>query len=421
MAWLWAISCAATDYSTTNREALAHFWQAAEGKARPVTVLSFGDSMANSYQSATYYLMLKFEERLTPAGYALNNYRNKLMAQLSDGAMFVQDSAIWFTSHLYVPSGASVWWENQASVGGVACDQAGIFYVTQPLGGDFTLSISTNGGPWTTKLLLRGFSAEPMGHFTNVALAPNFHRLRVDAVTGTNYIIGPQLVLAHTNGLQVAFMDQPGIPLYTVTNVPISIRAPIFAALKPDLLIWHMKEPIEPLPSGLEECESWWTNADPDCDVLYIGTPWTLIDTNGGTATLDQNRLVREAAVNHGRAYVDLMQPGISYDWLRTNGLISSDGVHLTPAGGQWGGNIMWNDLGLFALGLPRRLSLELTGGLAHVTFPTASGATYTLQSSTNLQTWSPELTTPGTGADWSSNLTPTNPQRFYRLSLTPN
>ncbi len=377
--------------------------------------------MANSYQSATYYLMLQFEERLGTAGYALNNYRNKLMAQLTNGAAFLPDSAIWFTQHYYVPPTGGVWWENYGSAGGIVCDEAGIFYVRQPQGGLITLSVSTNGGPWGTKLVLDGYSPTPVGAFTNVNLSPNLHRIRVDGITGTNYLIGPQLLMAHTNGLQVAFMDQPGIPLYTVTNVPLSIRALVFAALKPDLLIWHMKEPIEPLPSGLAECESWWTSACPDCDVLYIGTPWTLVDTNGGTVTLDQNRLVREAAVNYGRAYVDLMQPGISYDWLRTNGLISADGVHLTPAGGQWGGNIMWNDLGLFALGLPRRLSLELTGGLAHVTFPTASGATYTLQSSTNLQTWSPELTTPGTGADCSTNLTPTSPQRFYRLSLTPN
>jgi hypothetical protein len=414
-----ALPCAATDYSTTNRDSLGHFWKAAEEKIRPVTVLSFGDSMADSYRSPTYYLMRKFEDRLGVAGYSLNNYRNTLMIQWSNGTAVVPDSATWFTQHLSVPPGGTVWWENQVSAGGVVCDQAGIFYVRQPQGGTIMLSISTNTGPWSPRLMLDGYSPTPIGAYTNVNLALNPHRIRVDGISGTNYIIGPQLLMVHTNGLQVAFMDQPGIPLYAVTNVPISIRGPIFAALKPDLLIWHMKEPVEPLPSSLAECESWWSNAYPECDVLYIGTPWIATDTTS-TFTLDQNQIVRREALSHNRAYVDLMQPGINYDWRNSNGLILSDGVHLSHAGGQWGAAIMWNDLGFFALGLPRQLSLELTGGLAHVSFPTAPGATYTVQSSLDLHDWLPELTTPGTGSSYSTNLTLTHPRSYYRLRLTP-
>jgi len=114
------------------------------------------------------------------------------------------------------------------------------------------------------------------------------------------------------------------------------------------------------------------------------------------------------------------MQPGVSYSWLTTNGLLLPDGVHLSNAGGQWGANIMWNDMNLFALGLPRDLSLKLTNGVAQVDFATAPGATYSLQSSTNLQNWFSELTVSGTGSYHSTNLIPVQPQGFYRLRLTP-
>jgi len=50
-----------------------------------------------------------------------------------------------------------------------------------------------------------------------------------------------------------------------------------------------------------------------------------------------------------------------------------------------------------------------------------ANGSVAVPPSSTDFQTWMPELTTPGNGNDYSTNLTLANPRRFYRLSLTPN
>lgn len=417
--WLSLVPCAAVDYSTTNREALSRFWDAAEAKARPVTVVSFGDSMAESYRTATFYLMTKLEGRLGIAGNSLINYGLRLLPQMVGGSTLLYNTTNWFTAHWLLPPGGGLWWENYFSAGGLYCDQIGLFYVRQPQGGLITLSISTNAGTWSPQLVLDGYHPTPIGAYTNIALPRNLYRLRVDGLSGTNFVIGPQALDTQTNGLHVVFMCQPGLPLYGVTDVPTAIRAPIFAALKPDLLVWHMKEPIEPLLSDMEECENWWSNSAPECDVLYIGTPWAVTDTTN-TWTTEQNQIVRGVAVNHRRAYVDLMQPGNSYDWLRTNGLIS-DGIHLTDAGGQWGANIIWNDMNLFALGLPRQLSLMMTGGLARVAFPTAPGATYTLQSSTNLQDWLTEMTTPGMGSVIVTNLPASAAQRSYRLRLTPN
>jgi len=76
--------------------------------------------------------------------------------------------------------------------------------------------------------------------------------------------------------------------------------------------------------------------------------------------------------------------------------------------------------MNLFALGLPRDLSLALTNGMAQIGFATAPGATYSLQSSTNLQTWLTEFTVPGTGSSQLLNLNPAQSQGYYRLRLTP-
>ena len=320
----------AQDYSTTNRDALGHFWTAAEQKQRPVTVVSFGDSMADSYRSVTYHLMNKLTERLGTAGYSLINYGNTALVNVTNGAFHLFSGEYWHAYYTGVPAGGAVWWENQPTPGGVYCDQAGVFYVAQPSGGQFRLSLSTNGGPWTTSLVLDGFNPTPVGHFAKLTLPPNRYRLRVDSEVGTNYIIGPHALMTQTSGVHVVFMDQGGIPLGAVTNVPLAIREPIFSALATgSARVAH--EGADGLGSGtsnrMEECERWWTNSAPGCDILYIGTPWVALDTNS-TTTLDQNAIVRNIALNHHRAYADLMQPTFSYQWLLTNGFMS-DETHL--------------------------------------------------------------------------------------------
>lgn len=412
----------AQDYSTTNRDELRHFWTVAEQKQRPVTVVSFGDSMADSYRSVTYHLMNKLIGRFGTAGYSLNNYRNTALVNIANGAFHVPGGAYWYAYYTGVPADGAVWWENQPTPGGVYCDQAGIFYVAQPAGGQFRLSVSTNGGPWTTSLLLDGFNSTPVGHFAKLTLPPNHYRLRVDSDAGTNYILGPHALMTQTSGVHVVFMDQGGIPLSAVTNVPLAIREPIFSALQPDLLVWHMKEPTDSssgTSNRMVECEYWWTNSAPDCDILYLGTPWVALDTNS-TTTLDQNAIVRNIALNHHRTYVDLMQPTISYPWLVSNGFMA-DGTHLNSAGGLFCANLLWDDLGFFALGSPRTLSLSAAGPQLQLTYDTAAGAVYHLEVSTNLQTWSAVFTNLVGVATFSTNFLPNSPQSLYRLRLTSN
>ena len=416
------LSARADDFSTTNTDALPHFWRAVEAKQRSVTVVSFGDSMANSYQSATYYLFNRLGAQFGTAGYSLANYRNTSLWQLTNGAATVQGGRFWFSYYFELPPSGAVWWDDQQDPGGVFCNLAGIFYVAQPDGGPMRISLSTNGGQWTNDFVVDGYAATPTGHFTNLVLAPDHYRLRVDSEWGTNYVIGSSMLLTQTNGVHFVFMDLGGIALSAVTNVPLSIREPVFAALHPDLLVWHMKEPTD-LASGtsnrMEECEHWWGSTAPACDVLYLGTPWAAIDTNS-TTTLDQNLVVRNIALKHQRAYADLMQPTISYQWLLTNGFML-DATHLNNAGGLYCANLIWDDLGFFALGLDRKLSVTQAGSEVQVSYNTSAGAVYRLEVSTDFHTWAAVFTNPVATASFSTKFLPATPHSYFRLGLSPN
>jgi PKD repeat protein len=368
----------AQDLSTTNVDLLTHFWAAAEATTRPVTVISFGDSVANSYASPTYSVINMMVGSIGVAGYSLNNYGNATLYNLTNGvSVVVGPTPLWFSDYYQLPPGGGLWWWNQNSVEGVYSDKLGVFWVAQPQGGQMTFSVSTEGGPWTPLLTLNGYAAAAVGQYTNVVLTPDWHQIRVDGVSGTNCVIGPQLLLQTTSGVHVVFMDKGGIAISDVTNVPSAIRAPIFAALSPDLLIWHMKEDGSTTTSnGLIYCEQWWSNAAPSCDVVYIGTPYTAYDTNPATpVTVEQNTLVRYIALQYNRAYCDLMDPSVSWPWMNSLGFMS-DAVHYTYNGGQYLAGFMWNEL-FYALGAGLPPSPGYTG--AFTAAPTVGAAPLTV------------------------------------------
>jgi len=298
-------------------------------------------------------------------------------------------------------------------------DHLGVYYVAQPAGGTFTLSVSTNTGPWASVLTVDGYAPAPEGRFTNIALALDLHRLRVDGQTGTNVILGPQLLNSQSSGIHIAFTDYPGISLGDVTNVPLAIRVPVFRALAPDLLIWHMKEDgSETTRQRLIECEQWWSNAVPNCSVLYIGTFYVNLDTNS-TWTIDQNTAVRSVAVSYGRTYMDCMTPCNSYQWMVTNGYMA-DVSHLNYQGSQYLANFIWNDLGFFALRTPRELTIQPGQNQLNLGFQTSTGILYTLESSPDFMHWQPLFTLPGDGQPVSTNLAATAASAFFRLRLRP-
>jgi hypothetical protein len=105
---------------------------------------------------------------------------------------------------------------------------------------------------------------------------------------------------------------------------------------------------------------------------------------------------------------------------LVTNGFMA-DQVHVNSAGGLFCANLLWDDLGFFALGLNRTLSLNTAGPLLHLTYDTSAGALYRLEVSTNLQSWSAVLTNLVGAATFATNFLPSAAHSYYRLGLAPN
>ena len=403
--------------TTTNSQMLSHFWSAVETGQKPFTVLSFGDSMADSFSSISYVWIRKLDDQFGHAGYALNNYRNRLLIQASNGARLAAPSKFWFTDHLELPAEGAVHWDSQYG-GGVSATRLGLYYVAHPHGGEMELSVSTNLGAWTPKLTVDAQSADLQGRYTNIDLTLNTYRLRVVSKSGTNYVIGPQAVNMQTQGLQTVFADKGGIHLGHVTNVPLSIRVPIFAAIKPDLIIWAMKEDEPDLTHPrLIENEKWWAQAVPNADVLYIGTPWTIKDTTNTIASV-QNELVRSIALTYNRAYVDCATPAVSYEWMVAQGYMA-DVIHVNIAGSTYRASWGWNELGLFALRQPRTLWIRPLQNEFKLGFGTGTNATYHVESSTNLVDWTETLSLKGTGGLQEATVAEPHSAAF-RLRLTP-
>ena len=410
----------AADLSTTGVENLRPFITRTERLARPITILSFGDSMADSYRSITCVLMHRFVDRLGVSGHSLDAFADGNYWRLTNGAVAVGPDSFWFMTHHQLPPGGGIWWDSYPSALGIWSDTAGFFFVANPNGGDVTLSISTNAGPWGPLLSLNTYAPSPVGCFTNIVLAADFHRLRIDAQTGTNIIIGSQLLDSTSSGVHAVFVDEPGISLGDVTNVPLAIRLPVLKVLSPDLLIWHMKEDgSEDTHVRLIECEQWWSNAAPDCSIIYIGTPWVSID-NSTTYTIDQNTLVRSVALDFQHAYADCMNPAVSYDWMVNMGYMT-DVTHENLMGNTYLANFPWNELGFFAIGTPRKLDIELTTNGVNLKYQTWTNILYTIESSDDLVHWQSVSSQPGDGSIVITNFPSNDLEKSFRLRLNPN
>ena len=97
-----------------------------------------------------------------------------------------------------------------------------------------------------------------------------------------------------------------------------------------------------------------------------------------------------------------------------------ADGTHLNSAGGLFCANIIWEDLGFFALGLNRQLSLSIQGSQLRLEYDASPGANYKLESSANLRTWSPVITHATDAGAFSTNFPVATVPAYFRLNLTP-
>jgi hypothetical protein len=414
---------AAAELTSTNLDRLTHFWRTFEAAERPVRVLAFGDSLVNQYQSLQTPLFNRFAAKAGRAGYSLPDRFNSLSATLAGTTAYAGITTNWWSWHFSVPPGGIVWWTNQADPQfSVLCDEVGVFWIARPEGGEFTLSASVAGGPWSTLALVDGTAAAPTGRFTNFPVARARYQLRVDGLSGTNLLLGPHFFDRQVAGVCPAVLAMNGVNLNQVFAVPTNILGPVFAALQPDLVVWHMKEIMDigpaALSNGLVRFEALIRATAPQADLLYIGTPYEQRDLTNHV-TEQQNHLVRFAALRDGRAYFDGMNPCVSYHSMTNLGYLA-DVVHPNNTCYAFLADALYREAGFFALRVDRRLDPRWVGGRFAVDWRTTNALSYTLQASPNFTQWSDLLTVAGDGAAKSYTNAPGTPApNFYRLRLT--
>lgn len=414
------------DLYTTNQNLIHSFWNAVEQSNGPVTVLAFGDSVSDSYRSIQTYLFYRLQSQLGWAGDTFENFQNTTLWQLGNGSSLSQPDTNWWGIYGVIPPNGSLFWTNQASASGsLVCDQLGVFWVAQPNGGSFTLSVSTNGGPWSAPVLtLDGHSPVPVGRYAHATLERQPYRLRVDGVGGTNFILGPRYLDTTSSGIDVAFMTQDGANLDQIFSLSTNILYPILSALNPQLVVWHMKELADIGESGLSnrlyDLEALWKACVTNGDIVYIGTPYDLHDLTEDFTPI-QNRLVRQAALRDHRAYLDCMTPCISYQSMTNNGFLD-DVVHPSNLCDSFLAGIVWQELGLSALRVDCHIQVESFGSSFRLLWPTIPNLTYDVQSSTNLMDWATLDSIVGNGQPHAyTNVVSAGSNGFLRLELRSN
>jgi hypothetical protein len=390
----------------------------------PVTILAFGDSVSQTYRSIQLSLFARMAANFGSAGYSLLVPWNAALFETGGGASITSATTNWWTPHAILPPSGFVLWTNQIdSSGSLPCDDVGVFWISQPDGGQFTLSVSTNGGPWSDPLLtLDGYSPVPAGRFKSIVLNRQPYRIRVDGLAGTNLILGPRYLDRASSGVNIAFMCQDGANLNQIFSLPTNVLAPVISALNPQLVVWHMKELADIGQSGLSnrlyDLEALWKSSVTNGDVMYIGTPYDLSDLTTVWTPI-QNALVRQAAVRDHRAYIDCMTPCVSYQWMTNNGFLD-DTIHPSNLCNSFLANIVWDQLGLSGLRADRLLNVEsLAAGFRLVWF-TGPGLSYELQSSSDLMQWSNLTSTIGDGTVQAyTNSSSSSTTHFFRLRIT--
>jgi hypothetical protein len=410
------------DLSSINTDQLARFFAAVEQGTGPVTVVAFGDSLQAPWRSFGRHLGSRLQDLIGRAGIGLASQTpNLALSQLLGEATITGPDTNWWMGYYLVPANGAVIWSNQTHTSGsLLADQAGLHYMAAPGGGAFSLSVSSNGGPWTTAQIVDAVSPQPEGRLAQVSLPLGYYRVRADGLSGTNRILGPELVNSQSRGLKTVYMARDGCNLNQILSVPSSVLGPVLTHLQPTLIHWHMKEYADigstSLSNRLRDLEALWRSAAPQADVIYLGTPYEQRDTTNRWSET-QNRIVRQAAQRDHRTYLDCMTPFVSYDFMVNNGYLD-DGVHPSNLCYTRMAEIAWKELGFFALKVDRRLRGRALEGRHLLEWPSVAGITYTLESSPDLSAWWPRLTVAGDGSWLTCTNTLASPALF-RLRLS--
>jgi hypothetical protein len=415
---LFLCGASAEDLASANLQ-VERFRAAIDAQNGPVTVVSFGDSMADSPDSIQLRLFERLRGQFGCAGYSFRNCQQTRLPQCERGTIDSGVTTNWWMQHFLVPPGGVLWWANLWDwTGSSPSDLLAVYWLARPEGGAFSVHLSTNGGPWSSPIAaLDGASDVPQVRFTNFFVGRQNYRLRLEGLTGTNLVLGGTQLDRSSNGVHIVFLAEPGINLNEIIPWREHVKT-VLRGLDPQLVIWHMKELADigatNLTARLSDLNELWPEAVPHGDVVYTGTSLEQRDSTNAW-TLQQNRIVRAAAIGSGYGYVDCMKPCGSYETMMANKYFA-DEVHLTSAGNLFLADVVWQDMGFFALRSNRKLFF--VPRLNKLEWLASPGVVYDVEGSTDLRHWTAIDSVSGAGKVHQTSLPADSSARFFRLRL---
>lgn len=320
------------------------------------TLLVTGDSMTagqGGYLSASEVLGMKLKNlygddggncTIFPGSVDIGNWGN-YPTQLNRWSSLAL-AGYWFSGSVgvvYAADGTNALQSHQGPIigsdgftaGNNFCNVVGISYLTQPLGGNFVLQVSSALNAVTNFSTVSGFSSTTNFVQINEVVPPgaNDWRIYLTSLVGTNFFLSANY-LGTNAGVQVWAEAAGDQTLSNMLACGTNNLAAMYAAIKPNLVVYHAKD-IAEVTSGTQLTNFLYQFLEyepSNCLNGIVGTP--PIQTGSYT---DQNYYVKLACQANGWAYLPLWNDFQSWDRNNASGLMF-DPTHPNNAGAYaWG------------------------------------------------------------------------------------
>jgi len=347
-----SIADAQVDTNTIDPQRLLNFW-AALGGNRAVRVGGFGDSVADpsdggklaGFGPQVRNLVGSQSGGLTSNSPYLYYYTNGI-------GDFQAPDTNWWQYHFYMTNGSTATYLAGITNGPanrsdyVWCDTIAVYYLTGPASGSFTISLSTNGGPFG---IVAAVNAQGVyaGAVQTLALPRDYYQMRISCTNGTVTLIDCGMWNEHQRNLTYVSSVASGMTYNDWTAVATNVTWPIFQFWQPTLLLLEAKDSAALFAQSFPMLETMFTNCAPAMDLIYLGT--TPQATNSDPTVNDvwaipQNAEMATLARQYGRDYWNSFYI-ISYEQATALGWTTGDGTHFNSAGGTALGQMLWSDV----------------------------------------------------------------------------
>ncbi|MDB6041174.1 MAG: hypothetical protein JWM99_5015 [Verrucomicrobiales bacterium] len=405
----------------------------------PVKILCIGDSMSDAgynFPSISRALMIRMRDVYGDGGQGLDGWDlgsnpEAFGRPMPTGFFFSVSAALYPGDHLdCIQGGTNYYLDRSGWMAGNPYNSAGLFWYSHPGGGSFRVGITN---VWTQaaegpNTLLNGYSPTPEIHYTNWPTVPSSHlEIRVTGVTGTNYLIGPELA-NRTSGVEVFFFARGGVSLSQQLSLGINLLNQLGASVSPDLVIYHAKD-YGPAPDS-QDTNTISTNltlllssfTNKTTGIIIVGTPPG--DSLGGQNAELQNLVERQVAKANGFGFVDLYGAFASLEQNQANGLMN-DSTHPSKFGASVWADETARQLGFneaIAVPPPEIISVVHDAKTLTLTWNAKPGQTYQLQSTTDLANawsdWNSATMATNTAASASDPIPEGTSYRYYRVRI---